>query len=86
MADNLPCDEHHHRSSLPNSIEDSINDIYSPNYVELFMNSMCIHEVILEKNLSNIEEIIPLGISIKLGVVENLHIGESYSPSEIETY
>jgi hypothetical protein len=44
------------------------------------------HNVFSEGNLSNISPTIPLNISIKPGIVENLHIGASCSPEEIITY
>lgn len=50
------------------------------------MSSFYFHEVNSKNNISNIIEIIPLDISVKLGIVESLHIGASCSPSEIKTY
>jgi hypothetical protein len=44
------------------------------------------HDVFSEGNLSNISPTIPLDISIKPGIVENVHIGASCSPDEILTY
>lgn len=68
---------HHHHSSLPDSIEDNLSDVYLPNIVETFTSSFSIHEVDSEKNLSNIEETIPLDISVKLGIAKNICIGGS---------
>jgi hypothetical protein len=42
--------------------------------------------VLYEGNLSNISPTIPLDISIKPGVVENVHIGASCSTDEVVTY
>jgi hypothetical protein len=42
--------------------------------------------VLYEGNLGNISPTIPLDISIKHGIVENVHIGASCSPDEIQTY
>jgi hypothetical protein len=39
-----------------------------------------------EGNLSNISPTIPLDISIKPGVMENIHIGASCSTDEVHTY
>jgi hypothetical protein len=39
-----------------------------------------------EGNLGNISRTIPMDISIKPGIVENVHIGASCSPEEIQTY
>jgi hypothetical protein len=44
------------------------------------------HDVFSEGNLSNISPTIPLDISIKPGIVENVHNGASCSPEEIITY
>jgi hypothetical protein len=44
------------------------------------------HDVLYEGNLGNISPTIPLDISINPGLVENVHIGASYSPNEIQTY
>jgi hypothetical protein len=42
--------------------------------------------VFAKGNLSNISPTIPIDISIKPGIVENVHIGASCSPDEIVTY
>jgi hypothetical protein len=44
------------------------------------------HDVFYKGNLSNISPTIPLDISIKPGIVENVHIGASCSSDEIVTY
>jgi hypothetical protein len=44
------------------------------------------HDVLYEGNLSNISPTIPLDISIKPGVVENVHIKASCSTDEVFTY
>jgi hypothetical protein len=44
------------------------------------------HDVFSEGNLRNISPTIPLDISVKLGIVENVHIGASCSSDEILTY
>jgi hypothetical protein len=43
-------------------------------------------DVFAEGNLSNISPTIPIDISVKPGIVENVHIGASCSPDEIVTY
>jgi hypothetical protein len=45
-----------------------------------------IHNVLYEGNLSNISPTIPLNISIKPGVVENVHFRASCSTDEVHTY
>jgi hypothetical protein len=42
--------------------------------------------VFVEGNLSNISPTILIDISVKPGIVENVHIGASCSPDEIVTY
>lgn len=79
-------DDHHHHSSFPYSIEDNLSDLYLPNVVKSFTNSIFIHEFESKKNPLNIDEAIPLDIYVKLGIVKNLHIGPYLSPPEIETY
>jgi hypothetical protein len=44
------------------------------------------HNILCEGNLSNISPTIPLDISIKPGVMENVHIGASCSIDEVLTY
>jgi hypothetical protein len=44
------------------------------------------YDVIYEGNLSNVSPTVPLDISIKPGVVENFHIGATYSNDEVVTY
>lgn len=36
--------------------------------------------------MGNITAMMPLDISVKLRIIENFHIGVSYSPSEINIY
>jgi hypothetical protein len=43
-------------------------------------------DVFVEGNLSNISPTIPIDISVKPGIIENVHIGASCSPDEIVTY
>jgi len=45
-----------------------------------------VHEVLSKGNMGNITPTMPLDISIKPGIVENIHIGVSYSPDEIIVY
>ncbi len=59
--------------------------MYLPNVIEYFTNPISIHEFYSKNNLSNIEEMIPLYIFVKPGIVENIHIGVSFSPFDIET-
>ena len=44
------------------------------------------HEVFSEGNLSNITQTVPINISVKPGIVENIHVGVTCSPEEIQVY
>lgn len=50
MPNDVPLDDHHHHSSLSDSIKDNPNDFYQPNIVELSTNYVSIHEVDSNKN------------------------------------
>ena len=39
-----------------------------------------------EGNFSNITQTIPIDKSVKPSVIEHVHLGENYSPSEVEIY
>ena len=44
------------------------------------------HDVLSKGNLENISKTIPINISIKPGIVENINIGVYCSPEEITQY
>jgi len=83
MADETPWVDNHHRSSFPEIIENTIEDYYSPNVIGTFQGFIYVHEMNFKNNLANIEETIPLSISMEPGVVENVPIGGSCSHDEI---
>lgn len=79
---------HHCSSFLPNLGE-------MPSYLEVFVSHcpthplqtpVLVHEVLSEGNMGNITATMPLDISIKPGIVENIHFGVSYSLDEIRVY
>ena len=78
--------DYHHRSHLPAHIEDILNELNRPSIIDFLSNSVFIDTVDSERNLSNIEETISIDISTKYGIVENIHVGKSCSPLELETY
>jgi hypothetical protein len=87
--EDTPWDDGHHRSILfleQHTIE-SYQRISTPSTVVVisFVPETS-HDVLYEGNLSNISPTIPLDISIKPGVVENVHIGASCSTDEVVTY
>ena len=44
------------------------------------------HSVYSKGNLCNITKTMPVDISMKLGVFENIHIGQNYSSFEVQSY
>jgi hypothetical protein len=79
-----PWDDSHHHSSFflkPETIETHPDTLVLP---EILTDSH--HDVLSEGNLGNISTTIPIDISVKPGIMENIHIGASCSPDEIQTY
>jgi hypothetical protein len=87
--EDTPWDDGHHRSILfleQHTIE-SYQQISTPSTVVVISTiPESTHNMFYEGNLSNISPTIPLDISIKLGVVENVHIVASCSHDEVVTY
>jgi hypothetical protein len=87
--EDTPWDDGHHRSILfleQHTIE-SYQRISTPStIVVISLVPESTHDVLYKGNLSNISPTIPLNISIKPGVVENVHIGASCSTDEVVTY
>jgi hypothetical protein len=88
MEDN-PWDDGHHRSILfleQHTIEGYqwISTLSTIVVISTVPEST--HDLFYEGNLSNISPTIPLDISIKPGIVENVHIRASCSHDEIVTY
>jgi hypothetical protein len=85
MEDN-PWDDHHHRFILflePENIE-SYQRISNPSTVVTVPPvPEPTPDVLCEGNLGNISPTIPLDISIKPEIVENVHISASCSPDDI---
>jgi hypothetical protein len=88
MAD-TPWDDGHHRSIL--CLEQHTLENYqwistSSTIVVISTVPGSTRDVFAEGNLSNISPTIPIDISVKPGIVENVHIGALCSPEEIVTY
>jgi hypothetical protein len=83
VIEDTPWDDGHHRSILfmEQHTLVSYQWISTPSTVP-----ESAHDVFSEGNLSNISPTIPIDMSIKPGIVENVHIGASCSPDEIVTY
>ncbi len=84
MIDGAPWEDYHHHSHLPDYHKDYSSNLNHPSVFYFLSNT--VNTVDSEQNLSNIEETIAINISTKPNVVENIHVGKSCSPSELETY
>ena len=73
-----------HCSNLPDYHEDYSSDLNHPSVFDFLSNT--VNTMDSERNLSNIEETIAINISTKPNVIENIHVGKSCSPSELEVY
>jgi hypothetical protein len=89
VMEDTPWDDGHHCSILfleQHTIE-NYQWISTPSTVVVISTiPESTHDVFSEGNLSNISPTIPIDISIKPGVVKNVHIRASCSPDEIATY
>ena len=86
MPEGEPWEDYHHRSHLPDYEENNLSELYHPSIKNFFSNSFPINAIDYERNLSNIKETISINISTKPGVVEKIHVGVSFSPSELDSY
>jgi hypothetical protein len=87
--EDTPWDDRHHRYILflgPKTIESYQRISTLSTIVIISVVPESTHDVLYEGNLGNISPSIPLDISIKLGVVENVHVGASCSVDEVRTY
>jgi hypothetical protein len=89
ILDDNPWDDGHHRSILfleQQTLENYQQISTSSTVVVITTVPGATRDVFAEGNLSNISPTIPIDISVKPGIVENVHIGTSCSPDEIVTY
>ena len=86
MIGEEPWEDYHHHSHLPDDIEDYSNELNHPSVLDLLSNSVFIDTIESGRNLSNIEETISINILTKPNIVENIHVGKSCSPSELDSY
>jgi hypothetical protein len=78
---------HHFILFLENHTIESYQQISTPSNVVVISSILeSMHDVIYEGNLSNISPTIPPDISIKPGVIENVHIGDACFDDEVITY
>ena len=73
---------HHQSSCLSNldSLEVKPEFFYLDDDMERYQCPIQTHNVLLEGNLANISKNIPINISIKPSIVENINIGANFSP------
>jgi hypothetical protein len=89
VMEDTPWDDGHHRSILflEQQTLENYQRISTPSTVVVISTvPQSTRDVFAEGNLSNISPTIPIDISVKPGIVENVHIGASCSPEEIVTY
>jgi hypothetical protein len=89
VLDDNPWDDGHHRSILflEQQTLENYQRISTPSTVVVITTVPgSTRDLFAEGNLSNISPTIPIDISVKSGIVENVHIGASCSPNEIVTY
>jgi hypothetical protein len=89
VMEETPWDDGHHRSILfleQHTLENYQWILTLSTAVVISTVPRSAHDVFVEGNLSNISPTIPIDISVKPGIVENVHIGASCSPDEIVTY
>jgi hypothetical protein len=89
VMEDTPWDDGHHRSILflEQQTLENYQQISTPSTIVVISTIPgSTHDVFAEGNLSNISPMIPIDISVKPGIVENVHIGSSCSQDEIVTY
>lgn len=79
---------HHHSSFFPilSEMPSCLEAFVSHNPMHPLQRSFLVHEVLSEGNMGNIIATMPLDISIKPTIAENIHIGVSNSLDEIKVY
>ena len=84
-----PWDDGHHHSSFLLSLDEISTCMESRVPSELtdpLQHPILVHEVLYKGNMGNISATIPIDISVKIKVVNNVHIGASCSLDEIKIY
>lgn len=85
----IPWNNYHHRSSfLPNldKIENDFSTMLSPKIIDSPKWPILVFQAESQRNFGNISTMISIGISVKIEIIENIHIGASRSFEEIHTY
>lgn len=84
MIGETPWEDYHHYSHLQDNNEDYSSNLNHP--LVFYFLSNIVNKVDSKWNMSNIDETTTINISTKPNVVENIHVGKSCSPSELEIY
>jgi hypothetical protein len=87
--EDTPWDDGHHHSILfvePETIESYQCILNSSTVITISPIPESTRDILYEGNLGNISPTIPIDISIKPAIVENIHIGASCFPDEIQFY
>ena len=87
--DDIPWKDHHHRSSfLPpcHMVEDQFTSVVSSEIVTDPKSPILTRNVEFEGNLCNIMKTIPVDISMKPSILENIFIVHNSSPEEVQSY
>jgi len=88
-VDDLPWKDDHHRSSFfPDiqTMEDRLPSLVPPDVTSSPQTPVLTRHVLSEGNMGNITTTRPIDISVKPGIVENIHISQNYSPEEVTAY
>ena len=88
-VNDLPWKDDHHRSSFfPDiqNMEDRLSSMVPSEITTSTQNPILTRHVLSEGIMGNTIETHPIDISVKPGVVENIHIGINCSPEEVTSY
>ena len=87
FVDDLPWEDLHHRSSFLPEVDHFEDDFASNFTVEYFKELQNpLQNPDSKLNLENISRTIPIDISVKPGIIENIHIGACCTNDELQTY
>ena len=82
-------EDHHHRSSfLPNTslTDNDFVSLLGTDIFDILQTPVLFQNSDSKGNLCNITKIAPIDISVKLGTIEHVHIGQNCSMEETEEY
>lgn len=79
---------HHQSSFFPDiqNMEDCLPSMVPTDVTSSSQTPILTHHVLSEGNMGKIKATRPIDISVKPGIVKNIHIGQNYSPEEVTTY